>query len=183
MKLGVQKLTRSGLNAVWERDFWKPNLPFFRLLKILYLRGEICLQNAHFYKQKGLGQFFHSWWKKKGKNPKNDPWGFPKNFLNISGPLRVSVRTHQKLHPHFAKIFGRRILRNTLSGLKSYPRTRGVSLRSLRDNIRKQGKNSAILSRKGIAAYRGVSRIGPLRPLVAGCPWMNQELSGGPNPL
>ena len=26
---------------------------FSRLLKILYLRGENCLQNAHFYKQKG----------------------------------------------------------------------------------------------------------------------------------
>ena len=35
-----------------ERDFWKTNLPFLRLLKILYLRGENCLQNAHFCKQK-----------------------------------------------------------------------------------------------------------------------------------
>ena len=51
-KLGVQKLTRSGLKGVSERDFWKTNLPFSRLLKILHLRGEICLQNTHFYKQK-----------------------------------------------------------------------------------------------------------------------------------
>ena len=51
--LGAQKLTRSSLNGVSERDFWKANLPFSSLLKILYLRGENCLQNAHFYKQKG----------------------------------------------------------------------------------------------------------------------------------
>ena len=51
--LGVQKLTRSGLNGVSERDFWKTNLPFSRLIKALHLRGENWLQNAHFYKQKG----------------------------------------------------------------------------------------------------------------------------------
>ena len=51
--LGVQKLIRSSLNGVSERDIWKINLPFSRLLKILYLRGENCLQNAHSYKQKG----------------------------------------------------------------------------------------------------------------------------------
>ena len=51
--LGVQKLTRSGLNGVSGRDFWKTNLPFSRLIKILHLRGEKCLQNAHFGKQKG----------------------------------------------------------------------------------------------------------------------------------
>ena len=52
-KMGVQKLTRSGFNGVSERDFGRTNLPFSRLIKILYLRGENCLQNAHFYKQKG----------------------------------------------------------------------------------------------------------------------------------
>ena len=31
----------------------KTNLPLSRLIKILYLRGENCLQNTHFYKQKG----------------------------------------------------------------------------------------------------------------------------------
>ena len=67
--LGVQKQTRSGLNGVSERDIWKTNLPFSRLIKVLYLRGENCLQNAHFYKQKGpclnfknwTGSVFHSW--------------------------------------------------------------------------------------------------------------------------
>ena len=29
------------------------NLPFSRLIKVLPLRGENCLQNVHFYKQKG----------------------------------------------------------------------------------------------------------------------------------
>ena len=48
--LGVQKLTRSSLNGVSERE---TNFPFSRLLKVLCLRGENCLQNAHFYKQKG----------------------------------------------------------------------------------------------------------------------------------
>ena len=51
--LGGQELTRSGLNGVLERDIWKTNLPFSGHIKILYLRGEKCLQNAHFYKQKG----------------------------------------------------------------------------------------------------------------------------------
>ena len=31
----------------------KGNLPFSRLVKVLHLRGENCLQNAHFDKQKG----------------------------------------------------------------------------------------------------------------------------------
>ena len=51
--LGVQKLTRSGLNGVSERDVWKTYLSFSRLIKILYPTGENCVQNAHFYKQKG----------------------------------------------------------------------------------------------------------------------------------
>ena len=51
--LGAQRLTRSGLNGVSERDFGKTSLPFPRLIKVLYQRGENCLQNAHFYKQKG----------------------------------------------------------------------------------------------------------------------------------
>ena len=49
----MQKLTRSGLGGVSERDVRKKNLPFSRLQEILYLRGETCLQNVHFYKQKG----------------------------------------------------------------------------------------------------------------------------------
>ena len=62
--------TPSGLNEASERDFWKTNLPFSRLVKVLHLRGENCLQNTQFYKQKGPclktpftgpGQFFHSW--------------------------------------------------------------------------------------------------------------------------
>ena len=51
--LAPEKLTLSGLNGVSERGFGKTNLPLSRLIKILYLRGENCLQNAHFYKQKG----------------------------------------------------------------------------------------------------------------------------------
>ena len=39
--LGVEKLTRSGLNGVLERDFAKTNLPFLRLIKVLHLRGGI----------------------------------------------------------------------------------------------------------------------------------------------
>ena len=50
--LGGQKLTWS------KRDIWKTNLPFLRLIRALYLRGENCLQNAHFYKPKG------SWFKR-----------------------------------------------------------------------------------------------------------------------
>ena len=53
INLEVQKLTRSGLNGVSERDVWKTNLPFSSLSKVLYLRGENCLQNAHSYKQNG----------------------------------------------------------------------------------------------------------------------------------
>ena len=49
--LGVQELTRSGLNGVLGEGFLKDDFPFFRLIKVLYLRGENCLQNAHFYKK------------------------------------------------------------------------------------------------------------------------------------
>ena len=52
-ELGVQKMTRSGLNGVSEKDFWKTDLPFSRLIKVLHLKGENWLQNTHFYKQKG----------------------------------------------------------------------------------------------------------------------------------
>ena len=49
-----------------------------------------------------------------------------------------------------------------------YPPSKGVSQRYLRDTLWKQGQTraippSAILSRKGIARYGGVSRTGPLR--------------------
>ena len=46
-KLRVQKMTRSGLNLL------KDKFAFSRLIKVLYLRRENCLQNAHFHKQKG----------------------------------------------------------------------------------------------------------------------------------
>ena len=54
-----------------------------------------------------------------------------------------------------------------------YPPFKGVSQRYLRDTLSKQGKAraippSAILSRKGIARYGGVSRTGPLSSLM-GC--------------
>ena len=49
-QVGVQKLTRSGFR---RGTFEKTNLPFLRPIKILYPRRESCLQNAHFYKQKG----------------------------------------------------------------------------------------------------------------------------------
>ena len=51
--LGAQKLTRSGVNGVSERDFWKTNLSFSRLIQVLYLRGKNCLENARSYNKKG----------------------------------------------------------------------------------------------------------------------------------
>ena len=51
--VGSAKLTRSGLNEVSERDVWKTKICLFRgLIKILYLRGENCLQNAPFLSKK-----------------------------------------------------------------------------------------------------------------------------------
>ena len=37
----------------FEEGLLKDKFVFFRLIKVLHLRGEDCLQNAHFYKQKG----------------------------------------------------------------------------------------------------------------------------------
>ena len=55
VQVGSAKIDLVRFESVSERDFWKTNLPFSRLLKIkiLYLRRENCLQNAHFYTQKG----------------------------------------------------------------------------------------------------------------------------------
>ena len=43
-RLGVQKLTRSGWNGVSERDFWKINLPFSRLIKSIPKRRKMLAQ-------------------------------------------------------------------------------------------------------------------------------------------
>ena len=51
--LDVQKLTQPGSNRVLERDFRITNLLSLRLIKVLYLRKESCLQNTHLYKHKG----------------------------------------------------------------------------------------------------------------------------------
>ena len=52
--LGSAKTDPSGLNGVFGEGVLKDKLAFFEaFLKILYLIGANCLQNAHFYKQKG----------------------------------------------------------------------------------------------------------------------------------
>ena len=97
--LGAQKLTRSSLNRVSEGDFSKTNLPFSRLLNVLYLSGENCLQNAHFDKQKGPYL----------KTPLN--WTgsvFPLPTLTLLGPPPIGivqqVFSPQRCSAHFRRI-------------------------------------------------------------------------------
>ena len=47
--LGVQKTDPVRFKWGFGEGLWKTNLPFTRLPKILYLRGEICMHNAHFF--------------------------------------------------------------------------------------------------------------------------------------
>ena len=97
--LGVQKLTQSGLNGGLERDFWKTNLPFLRLIKALYLREENCLQNLYFCKQKSYLTYS------------------PENFCGFY--LRICLGI---LHWKMAGIFG-----EFFSGLR-FPRSKAQKL-------------------------------------------------------
>ena len=51
--LGVQKTDPVRFEWGFGEGLLKDKFAFFEVQKILYLRGEICLQNAHFYKQEG----------------------------------------------------------------------------------------------------------------------------------
>ena len=52
--IGSAKADRSGCNRGFGEGLLKDKLAFFEaFIRILYLRGENCLENTHFYKQKG----------------------------------------------------------------------------------------------------------------------------------